>query len=103
MIKNCFEELSVLRECVFYLSLQTGRFLDLLKIVKMTPAFKNGDLKEISNYRPISALPCFSKILEHITYNRLYSYLVTKNLLYSKQFGFQIGHSIEHDMTRSIS
>ena len=27
----------------------------------MTPVFKTGDLTEISNYHPISVLPCFSK------------------------------------------
>ena len=49
---------------VFNLSLQTRIFLDHLMIEKVTPAFKTVDLVEISNYRPISILPCFSKILE---------------------------------------
>ena len=62
----------------------------------MTPVFKTGDLKEISNYRPISVLLCLSKILERIMHNRLYSYLVNEKILYSKQFGFQKGHSTEH-------
>ena len=48
---------------VFDLSLQTGTFPDTLKIAKVTAEFKTDDLKEISNYRPISVLPCFSKIL----------------------------------------
>ena len=42
-------------------------------------------------------LPCFSKILERITYNRLYNYLIENNILYSKQFGFQNGHSTENE------
>ena len=29
-------------------------------------------------------------------HNGLYSYLVNEKILYSKQFGFQKGHSIEH-------
>ena len=29
-------------------------------------------------------------------YNRLHKYLTTEKLLYSKQFGFQIGFSTEH-------
>ena len=48
---------------------------------------------DISNYRPISALPCFSKILERLMYNRLYKYLKENNTLYEKQFGFQSGYS----------
>ena len=81
---------------VFDLSSQTGIFPDTLKIAKVTPEFKTGDLKEISNYRPISVLPCFSKILERIMHNRPHSYLVNEKILYSKQFGFQKGHSTEH-------
>ena len=78
------------------MSLQTAIFPDPLKIAKVTPVFKTGYLKEISNYRPISVLTCFSKILECIMHNRLYSYLVNEKILYSKQFGFQKGHSTEH-------
>ena len=72
VIKNCFEELSDL-------SLQTGKYPDFLKIAKVIPEFKTGDLEEVSNYRPISVLPCFLKILERIMHNRLYSYLVNEN------------------------
>ena len=77
-------------------------FLDPMKIVNVTPAFKTGDLKEISNYRPISLLPCFSKILDRITYNCFYSYLVNKKMLYEKQFGFQKGHSTEHAIAQLL-
>ena len=69
---------------------------DALKIARVAPLFKGGDPSNISNYRPISVLPCFSKILERIMYNRLYKYLTTVKLLYSKQFGFQTGLSTEH-------
>ena len=96
VIKNCFGELNDILRYVFDLSLQTEIFLDPLKIAKVTPVFKTGDPKEISNYRPISALPCLSKILERITHNRFYSYLVNEKILYSKQFGFHKGHSTEH-------
>ena len=96
VIKNCFGELSDILRYIFDLSLQAGIFPDPLKIGKVTPVFKTGDLKEISNYRPISVLPCFSKILERIMHNCLCSYLVNEKILYSKQFGFQKGHSTEH-------
>ena len=39
-----------------------------LKIAKVTPIFKTGEKDLIKNYRPISVLPCFSKILERIMY-----------------------------------
>ena len=59
-------------------------------------AFKAGDENEFGNYRPISVLPCFSKILERIMYKRLYNHLLNQNILYRKQFRFQQGHSTEH-------
>ena len=43
--------------------------------------------------RPIQVLPCFSKILERLRYNRLYYYLKENNIFYEKQFGFQSGYS----------
>ena len=45
-------------------SLLTGKFPDKLSIVKVKCLFKAGSRKFISNYRPISILPSFSKILE---------------------------------------
>ena len=56
----------------------------------------------MSNYRPISVLPCFSKLLERNMYNRLYKYLTTEKLLYSKQFGFQTGLSTEHAIVKLV-
>ena len=46
-----------------------------------------------SNYRPVSVLPLFSKILEHLMYTRLLSFINKNKLLYSYQFGFRRGHS----------
>ena len=53
-------------------------------------------------YRPISVLPCFSKILERIIYNRLFNHLIKNNILYSKQFEIQKGHFMEHVIIQLI-
>ena len=81
VIKNCFEKLIDILRHVFDLSLQTGIFPDPLKFTKVTPVFKTGEVKETSNYRPISVLPCFLKILWLIMHNRLYSYWGNKKIL----------------------
>ena len=60
-----------------------------MKIAKVSLIFKNGKTSIASNYRPISALPCFPKILERIMYNRLYSYVTENNVLSKKHFGFR--------------
>ena len=47
-------------------------------------------------YRPISILPCFSKIFEKITAYRLYSYLLRYVILFDHQFGFIPGINTTH-------
>ena len=43
-------------------------------IAKVSPIFKNGEKDLLTNYRPISVLLCFAKILECIMYDRLLFY-----------------------------
>ena len=50
------------------MSLESGIFPDKLNIARVIPLFKAGDPANISNYRPISVLPFFSKMLERIMY-----------------------------------
>ena len=69
--RSCFGELCEPLQYLINLSFEKGIFPNDLKIAKVTPIFKAGNNTELSNYRPISALPCFSKILERDMYNRL--------------------------------
>lgn len=57
-----------------------------MKIALVVPIFKSGDKALFSNCRPISVLPCFSKILERIIYNRIINYLKDFNVLYDNQY-----------------
>ena len=66
------------------------------QIARIRPIYKDGDKENVVNYRPMSVLPCFSKILKRIMYSRLYLYLTENVLLYNKPFGFQKGHSTDH-------
>ena len=74
---------------IFNISLSCGTFPDRLKIAKVIPVYKSDDKSTISNYRPISVLPVFSKILERIMYNRLLNYLDLHKILTDKQYGFR--------------
>jgi len=69
---------------------------DQLKIPHVIPLFKSGDKSNFSNYRPISMLPAFSKILEKAFYNRLSNYLRELHILSNDQYGFRKGHSTAH-------
>ena len=44
-----------------------------------------------SNYRPVSVLPVFSKLLELLRYNRLICFITDNKLLYAYQFDFLRG------------
>ena len=67
-----------------------------LKIARVVPLFKAGDKSIFSNYRPISVLPSFSKILEKLVYNRLIDYLSKYKILSDNQFGSRKQHSTEY-------
>ena len=67
---------------------------------------KVGNNLQAENYRPISILPVFSKILEKLVCNRVYNYFAENKLLFPKQFGFQINSSTEYailELVRNIT
>ena len=66
-----------------------GVFPNILKIAKVVPLFKKSDKSKPENYRPISLLPQFSKILEHLIKNRLLKLLDTFNIISKCQYGFR--------------
>ena len=67
-----------------------------LKTAKLVPIHKEGCKTDVSNYRPISLLSCFSKIYEKIMHNRVTEFLDKNNSLYDMQYGFRPGRSCEH-------
>ena len=69
-----------------------------MKIAKVIPIFKKGDKLDRGNYRPISLLTSFSKILEKLVYSRLIKFLSCCKILSDNQFGFRKKHSTNHAM-----
>ena len=105
VVYKLYKELSVPLTHIFSLSLKTGVFPSLLKIAKVIASFKTGDTEDIGNYRPISILSVFSKLLERIVFERLYKFFDKLQLFFSKQFGFRKNSSIDFgivDLTQSI-
>ena len=60
---------------IFNSSLRSGIFPSQLKLTKVTPIFKKGNKNQAINYRPISIISFFSKVLEKLVYNRLNCFL----------------------------
>ena len=70
LVKKLILYLVIPLEHIFNISLQAGVFPDGMKITRVIPLFKNGNINDFTNYRPISLLSQFSKILEKIFHNR---------------------------------
>ena len=88
---------------IFNLSLNIGIVPTQLKIAKVVPIFKAGDRACMDNYRPISLLSTFSKILEKIVAIRLLTYLDNNKILSKWQFGFRSKHSTSHPMVHFLN
>ena len=93
IIKKSTQIISIILSRIFNCSITSGIFPDYLKISKIIPIHKAEAITNVNNYRPISLLSCFSKILEKIMYKRLLSFLTRNNVLYNNQFGFRQSHS----------
>ena len=88
---------------IFNLSFNSGVVPIQFKIAKVIPIFKSGDRTSMDNYRPISLLSTFSKILEKLVATRLTSFLTANNILSKWQFGFRPGHSTAHPMIHFLN
>ena len=74
---------------------EQGSFPDALKVPEV-PVFKKGDSNQATNYRPISLLSQFSKILEKLVFTRLYSFFEKFDLLSLRQYCFRKTSSTIH-------
>ena len=86
---NISEPLEILYNCSF----STGVVPDKFKIAQIVPVFKNGSAIYVNNYRPISLLSIFNRILEKLMYGRLMKYVEKMNIISENQFGFRSGYS----------
>lgn len=71
------------------MSFKTGVFPTILKEARVTPIHKKNEKDKISNYRGISILSVFSKVIEKAMCARLVEYLEKFKLLAPQQFGFR--------------
>ena len=93
LVKNILQGIVRPLTHICNLSLQTGIFPNSMKTAKVIPIYKNGDRHLFTNYRPISLLPQFSKILEKLFVHRLDDFIEKQNLLCDQQYGFRTNRS----------
>ncbi len=84
-------------------SFETGIVPKDMKIAKVIPIYKSSDKSLLKNYRPISLLPAFSKIIEKLMFNKITTFFNSKNLFYEHQYGFRANHSTIHPILHLLN
>ena len=80
-----------------------GVFPETCTIAKIVPIFKKGKRENPSNYRPISILTCFSKILEQIMHKSLISFFGKHGIIQHTKYGFQRNVSTNHALVDVVT
>ena len=80
---------------VYNQSLEQGIVPDILKLSKITPVDKGGDITDPTNYRSISTLSVFTQVFEKLVYRQLLNHIEKYEILYQFQYGFWKGRSTE--------
>ena len=100
LLKLAPEEFSVPLTALFNESLKKMCFPSDLKMSELAPLFKNKDSLLFGNYRPVSILPCTSKLFEKIYHDQLYDYF--NELLSSLLAAFRKHFSCQHVLLKLV-
>ena len=93
MMKLSDAALVVPLKMIFTKCFKCGLFPQIWKCANVVSVHKKNEKNLKGNYRPISLLPIFGKILEKLIYDSLYTHLVSCELLNPNQSGFRPGDS----------
>lgn len=88
---------------LFNLSFKTGFIPKDYKSAKVIPIYKAGEKNRFDNYRPISILNAFSKLMEKIVACQMMKYLNKFNILYEHQYGFRSGRNTSQPLIQLIN
>ena len=80
------------------LSLSTGIVSPPLRSSRVIPIYKEGDKNYFGNFRPISLISAFGKLIEKIVAKQLTKFLENNNLLYKHQYGFRRFHDCQQPL-----
>ncbi len=93
LLKKCAPSLAGILTRIFNFSLTMGHFPDSWKIAHITPIHKKGSVHDYKMYRPVSLLPCVSKVFEKLVFKEVYAHLKSNGLISKFQSGFTPGDS----------
>jgi len=95
LLKQCIQIIKGPLTHIYNVSLRSEVFPDEWKAAKVKPLYKKGDRYNIQNYRPISIILVFAKLLEKFMFNRVIPFLYENKILTEAQNGFRKGKCIE--------
>ena len=93
---NCSPTLAMPLSYIYNISLKSGTFPSMWKLARITPLFKCGNRRNISDYRPISGLDTAAKVLEKIVTENLFD--TFRNRITISQHGFFTGRSCQTNL-----
>jgi hypothetical protein len=93
LLREAAPGISAVLAKMFQFSVDQGYFPQNWKLAHVVPLHKKGEMTNPSNYRPVSLLPCVSKVFEKVVFNHVHQYLRSNNLLCDRQSGFTPGDS----------
>ncbi len=93
LLRRCAPSISPVLTRIFNLSLSLGKFPKSWKIANIVPLHKKGSVHDYKMYRPVSLLPCVSKVFEKLIFKEVYLHLRRNNILSEFQSGFTPGDS----------
>ena len=79
LLKTC---LSAPLEIIYNYSFSSGIVPDQFKIANVIPVHKKGSQTNLNNYRPISLLSIFNRIMEKLMYRRVIDFVDKHGILY---------------------
>lgn len=95
ILKECHLQIARYLVLMFNQSLEVGETPEDWKKANVCPVFKSGNKADPANYRPISLTSVCCKVMEHIIFHSIMSFIDENNLLSSFQHGFRKGLSCE--------
>ena len=98
VLKEAANELAPVLAFIFNLSYQSAVLPTDWLSANIAPVFKKGTRSDPANYRPISLTSISCKIMQHVVYSQIMSYLDRNKILVHYQHGFRSGHSCESQL-----
>ncbi len=94
IVKSCSQQIAPHITTLVNHHIANKSFPDSLKMANVTPVYKKKDFLDKANYRPVSILPCISKIFERALSDQLTAYM--NDIFSSMLSAYRKKHSCQH-------